>query len=116
MPPPTTSVETRAVALSIALSLHTMDYAKLVETDRIHRSVYADPDIFKLEMERVFGRAWLLLGHESQVKKPGDYFTTRMGMEPVIVTRTDKGISVLVNRCVHRGSTVCAEGRGNTER
>ena len=89
----------------------------LVQSDRVHRSVYADPAIFDLEMERVFGRAWLVLGHESQVKSPGDYFTTRMGREPVIVVREDGGdIGVLVNRCAHRGSMVCAEGRGRVER
>ncbi len=91
--------------------------AMLVQPDRVHRSVYADPAIFELEMERIFGRAWLLLGHESQVKAAGDYYTTRMGREPVIVTRKENNeIGVLVNRCAHRGATVCAEGRGNTGR
>jgi phenylpropionate dioxygenase-like ring-hydroxylating dioxygenase large terminal subunit len=40
-----------------------------------------------------------------------------MGREPVIVSRKNKEeVVVLVNRCAHRGSMVCAEGRGNTER
>jgi phenylpropionate dioxygenase-like ring-hydroxylating dioxygenase large terminal subunit len=88
----------------------------LVQPDRVHRSVYADAGVFELEMERIFGRAWLLLGHESQARKAGDYFTTRMGREPVIVVRNGPDIAVLINRCAHRGAMVCAEGRGNTER
>ena len=91
--------------------------AVLVQPDRVHRSVYAAPERFELEMERIFGRAWLVLGHESQVKNDGDYFTTRMGREPVVVIRKTKAeIAVLVNRCAHRGAMVCAEGRGTTER
>ena len=76
-----------------------------------------DPEIFNLEMERIFGRAWLLLGHDSQIRKPGDYFTAKMGKQGVIVSRGDDGgVHVLYNRCTHRGSTICAlnEGRAAT--
>ena len=91
--------------------------AMLVQPDRVHRSVYADPALFELEMERVFGRAWLVLGHESQVARAGDYFTSRMGREPVLITRNESNATVvLINRCAHRGAMVCAEGRGSAER
>ena len=58
--------------------------AMLVQPDRVHRSVYADPAIFELEMERIFGRAWLFVGHVSQVPQPGDYVTTELGRQPVV--------------------------------
>ena len=87
----------------------------LVQPDRVHRSVYTDPALFDLEMDRIFGRAWLLVGHESQVRNPGDFFTTRMGPEPVIVTRhTDGSLRVLSNRCAHRGARVCEAPAGTT--
>ena len=91
------------------------DIARLVESDRVHRAVYTDPHVFELEMERLFGRAWLLLGHESQVPNPGDFFTTRMAREPVIVARhTDGSARALINRCAHRGTTVCDAPAGTT--
>lgn len=90
-----------------------IDIASLVQPDRVHHSVYSDPAIFELEMTRLFGRAWLLLGHESQARTPGEFFTTRMGREPVIVTRNAAGaIRVLVNRCTHRGALLCHDERG----
>ena len=86
----------------------------LVAENRVHHSVYSDPAIFDLEMDRVFGRAWLLLGHHSQILNPGDYITTRMGREPVIVTRHRDGtVHVLINRCPHRGAMVCHEASGH---
>ena len=82
----------------------------LVQPDRVHRAVYTDPALFTLEMDRIFGRAWLVIGHESQVRETGDYFTTRMGREPVIVARHEDGsVRVLINRCAHRGAMVCAD-------
>ena len=93
------------------------EIAKLVEPGRIHRRVYTDPDVFELEIERIFGRAWLFVGHTSQVANPGDYITTELGRQPVVMVRhRDGAVRVLLNRCTHRGAKVVNERRGNAAR
>src|SRR5947209_3295307 len=90
------------------------DVSKLVERGRVHRSLYTDPVIFELEMERIFGRAWIYIGHESQVRRPGDYFATFLGRKPVLMLRDENGdIRVIHNQCAHRGAMVVATERGN---
>ena len=79
--------------------------------------VYTDPDVFELEMERIFGRAWLFVGHASQIPNPGDYFTTELGRQPVVMTRhRDGSVHVLFNRCTHRGAKVVNERCGHAPR
>ena len=87
----------------------------LVQDDRVHRRIYIDPEIFELEMERIFERAWIYVCHASQIPAPGDFFTTLMGHQPVICSRHSDGkVYVLHNRCGHRGAIVCNEAMGNT--
>ena len=94
----------------------TVDVRPLVRSDSVHHSVYSDPAIFELEMDNIFGTAWLMLGHESQVKAAGDYFLTRMGREQVIVTRDSKDqVQVLMNRCTHRGAKLCQNPTGHVQ-
>jgi phenylpropionate dioxygenase-like ring-hydroxylating dioxygenase large terminal subunit len=96
---------------------HGGEIAKLIEPGRVHRRVYTDPDIFELEMERIFGRAWLFVGHASQVPRPGDYVTTDLGRQPVVMTRhRDGSVHVLLNRCSHRGAKVVNERKGHAPR
>ncbi len=81
----------------------------------ISPAVHFDEELYRQEAERVFGRAWLVVGHEDMIRKPGDYVTNYMGEVPVIVLRDMSGaIRVLVNRCAHRGMEVCLFDRGNT--
>lgn len=91
--------------------------AKLIRPGRVHRNVYTDPAIFALEMARIFGRAWVYIGHASQIPNPGDYLTSTIGLQPVIMCRHRDGeVYVLFNRCSHRGALVCNERRGNAGR
>ncbi len=93
------------------------DLSRLVEPDRVRREVYTDPGIFDLEMQRIHERVWIYCGHESQVPKAGDYFTVQVGRQPMIMVRGSDGkISVLYNRCPHRGNMICGDRQGNAAR
>lgn len=90
---------------------------ELVKPDRVHRDFYINPEVFEIEMERIFGRIWLFIGHTSQVPKAGDYITTTIARQPVIMSRHRDGqIHVVFNRCTHRGAQVCLEKSGNAQR
>lgn len=81
----------------------------------ISREIFVSPDVFEQELEQVFARTWLFVGHESQIPEPGDFFASRMGTESVLLTRSSDGeIHVLLNSCRHRGMKVCRYDEGNT--
>jgi phenylpropionate dioxygenase-like ring-hydroxylating dioxygenase large terminal subunit len=92
-------------------------YDELVRDDRVHDRVYTDPQIFEEEIDRIFHRGWVFVGHEGELPERGDYRTRELGRQPVIFVRGDDGVvRVLMNRCTHRGSAVCPYERGNTRR
>jgi phenylpropionate dioxygenase-like ring-hydroxylating dioxygenase large terminal subunit len=93
------------------------DLAALVQPGRVHRSVYADPAIFELEMERIFGRAWLYACHDSQLPKAGSFVTATLGRQPVILARGRDGtVRGMFNRCTHRGAKLCTDDCGTVKR
>jgi phenylpropionate dioxygenase-like ring-hydroxylating dioxygenase large terminal subunit len=68
---------------------------------------YTDPAILRREEERIFRSAWQYAGHLGQLGDAADYFATRAGRTPVVVTRDSHGeIRAFVNVCRHRGSVV----------
>ena len=86
----------------------------LIRDGAVHRRVYKDPAVFDAEMERIFKRTWVFVGHETEIPTIGDFRTMRIGTEPVIFVRADDGSpTVLVNRCRHRAATVCQVEHGN---
>src|SRR5690348_544901 len=81
----------------------------------ISREIFVNETIYQEELEQVFARVWLFVGHTSQIPKPGDYFVSCMGEESVILCRDrEEQIHVFLNSCRHRGMKVCRYDEGNT--
>ncbi len=109
-----------ALAASSEASVDSETISGLIKDDvnrfRVHSSVYIDPTLFNLEIQRIFERSWIFVAHEEMIPECGNYITTSLGKQPIIVSRgSDGDIHVLFNRCAHRGSVVCREERGHSD-
>ena len=93
--------------------------SELVNEDAslISRRCWSDERVYALEKLGIFGKSWLFLGHESQIKQPGDFVQAYMCETPIILSRgQDGGIYANINSCSHRGLPVCRADHGNTKR
>jgi len=80
----------------------------------ISPEIFVDEDIYRAELEKLFGRSWLFLAHDSMIPNANDFFSTYMGSDPVLVIRqADGGVKAFLNVCRHRGMKVCRAEDGN---
>lgn len=78
---------------------------------------YYSPEILAREKDRVFLGSWLLAGYDADVRRPGDFFTTRLFDQPIVVVRDAEGtLRAFYNSCRHRGHLVVEAPKGNTTR
>jgi anthranilate 1,2-dioxygenase large subunit len=83
---------------------------------RVPYKVFSSEEVYEREQARIFrGPTWNFLGLDCEFPNTNDYKSTFVGDTPVVVTRSaDCGLAAWVNRCAHRGATVCRNARGNT--
>mgnify|MGYP000261694169 CR=1 FL=1 len=87
---------------------------EMVRADRVHGSLYSDEAIFKAELEKIWYRTWVYVGHASEVPNANDFIMKSIGPQQVLMTRDKNGeIHLLLNRCAHRGNQLCMDQKGN---
>jgi anthranilate 1,2-dioxygenase large subunit len=84
---------------------------------RVPFQVFSDPAVYKMEQKKIFrGPVWHFLCLVLDLKETGDYRTSFIGDNPIIVVRDREGnINGMVNRCAHKGALVCHKERGNAK-
>ncbi len=91
-----------------------INWGELIRAEEVHGSLYTDEAIFQAELEKIWYRTWVYVGHESEIPNANDYILKTIGLEEVIMTRDRDGtIHLLHNRCPHRGNRVCVNSHGN---
>jgi phenylpropionate dioxygenase-like ring-hydroxylating dioxygenase large terminal subunit len=91
-----------------------IDWDALIHDSRIRGQLYRDPEVFEHELEAIWHKVWVYVGHESEIPGRGDYVRRQIGRQPVIMLRGDDDrVRVFFNRCRHRGNLVCHRDRGN---
>lgn len=75
---------------------------------------YVDADVFGQEATLFLNAQWLLVGHISQVPRPGDYFTVAaLGAAVVVLRGSDGAVRAFHNVCRHRGARICEAHSGH---
>ena len=98
---------------TVASPAQAQRFDALIRPDHVHGSLYTDPAIYQLELDRIWRRGWVYVGHVSEVPNPNDYVMKSIGPEPILMTRDREGqVHLLHNRCPHRGNRVCMTDKG----
>jgi glycine betaine catabolism A len=86
-------------------------------TTPLSREFYTSSSDYQVELEALWYRDWLFVGHDCEIARPGDYLTVQIGEYPVLVVRDRDGtVRAFHNSCRHRGSRVCSEPHGHSPR
>jgi phenylpropionate dioxygenase-like ring-hydroxylating dioxygenase large terminal subunit len=105
-----------AVQQDARIGVYTAGQLMNADASAVDRRLFVDGGIYRLEQERIFGKCWLYVGHETQLPNKGDFLSTTMGEDPVFVVRDRNGrLRVFLNSCSHRGAKVCRADSGSAK-
>lgn len=83
----------------------------------LEREFYCSQEDYQVDLEMIWYRDWLFVGHDCEVPKGGNYLTVQIGDYPVVVVRDRDGtLRAFHNSCRHRGSRICSAERGTAPR
>jgi len=83
----------------------------------LEREFYCSPEEYQVDLDMIWYRTWLFVGHDCEVPNAGDYMTVQIGAYPLVVIRDRSGgLNAFHNSCRHRGSRICSAEKGSATR
>ncbi|MAZ45653.1 MAG: hypothetical protein CMD74_02980 [Gammaproteobacteria bacterium] len=75
----------------------------------VSTDIYWKPELYELEVERIFKKTWHYVGREEQISRTGEFFVKELptfDFSSIIVRGRDNRIRAFMNACPHRGNQV----------
>lgn len=98
------------------MTIDLLDFRRGLDEGVLDPNIFLDEEIYQLELERIWRRSWVFVGHETMLARPGDYITTHLGEDPILLVSDPQGKPrAFLNRCRHKGVKLCPFDRGSAK-
>lgn len=76
---------------------------------------YNDPDVYQMDLEEIWYRDWIFVGHDLEIPNRGDCMTFPIGDVSVVAINTGEGLKAFRNICPVTSAPLILESKAHVE-